>query len=327
MENKTIVDIEAELETLLTSDKKSWVKIYELMEQVDRDKLYEGKFASFTAWVNNLAERTKVHVSILWSRKKAGAAYASFEQRQKEKGNVVKPMKDVGVSPDNFVLVEKIAGNNTTVADELIEKVVAGELKRSDLKNAWATVRAERAKKGLPETAKNAHDKVVPKGTEGQIEPKTGEIKASDIVLALTTNSNWIPDKKEKQFVDLKYKVMPEFPVRTGSSHNARRIDSLVLENLSATAANELAIHGIEIKVDKNDLINDHKMAEYAIYCDYFWIAVPAKLEPVAQEIRLDSWGILVIDSEKNIQVVDAAKKLDGTFRDVTLATALLKLI
>ena len=322
-----INEIENELETLLASDKKAWVKIYELMEQVDKEKLYEGKFSSFTAWVNYLAERSKVHVSILWSRKKAGSAYAAYEQRQNEKGVVVKPMKEVTVSPDNFVLVEKIAGNNTKVADELIEKVVNGELKRSDLKNAWATVRSERTKKGLPVAPKNAHDKNIVAQTNADSEAPEGKTKASDIVLALSTNSKWIPEAKEKKYVDDKYKTMAEFAVRTGSSHSARRIDALVLENLSANAADEICLHGIEIKVDKSDLLNDHKMAEFTNFVDYFWIAVPAKLEAYAQEIRGDKWGVLIVDTDNNVTVATAAQKLDAAFREVTLTSAVLKLL
>lgn len=65
-----IEKIEEELQTLLSEDKKSWVKIYELMEEVEEEKLYEGKYRSFTAWVNELAIKSKVHVSLLWSRKK-----------------------------------------------------------------------------------------------------------------------------------------------------------------------------------------------------------------------------------------------------------------
>ena len=86
-----IREIERELEVLLHEDKKSWVRIYELMNEVDSGKLYEGSFRSFTAWVNDLATKTGVHVSLLWSRLKAGRSYAAYEQRAAAKGRTVRP--------------------------------------------------------------------------------------------------------------------------------------------------------------------------------------------------------------------------------------------
>ena len=52
--------IENELETLLSADKKSWVRIYELMDSVEKEKLYTDKFSSYTKWVNALADKAKV---------------------------------------------------------------------------------------------------------------------------------------------------------------------------------------------------------------------------------------------------------------------------
>lgn len=319
----SILDIENELEALLSADKKSWVRIYELMEMVDKEKLYEGEFSSYTSWVNALAEKVKVHVSLLWNRKKAGKVYAAYQERAREKGKEVPEMKDLKVSADNFNLIEKIAGRNEDVADELIEKVIQGEMKRADLKNAWATVRADREDSGMKTIRVNAYDKE-------EVDTKQDSIKAADIVFSLS-NHNWLD--KNDIFLSIhaqpKYKLMTEFAVQTGTSHHARRIDALVLENwtVSENKNYNTNIHAIEIKIDKNDLINDHKMQEYTDYADYFWIAIPEFLKEYAEEIMLPEWGLLLLNDKKELKIARKATFRKAIFRDKTMETALVKLM
>lgn len=316
--------IENELETLLSADKKSWVRIYELMDSVEKEKLYADKFSSYTKWVNALADKAKVHVSLLWNRKKAGRVYAAYEERAKERGRTVPSMNAVKVSADNFNLIEKIAGNNTDVADELIEKVLKGDMKRSDLKNAWQTVKAERVASGKKSVRVNAYDQ------EG-IDVKTETITAADIVLALS-RPNWLKnsvDTYPDRYTQSKYRVLTEFAVQTGTSHHARRIDGLVMESLTVAAekAYNVHIHAVEIKVSKHDLLSDHKMQEYTDYADFFWIAVPEELKADAESIMLNDWGLITIDEKKELHVIKKAELHDAIFRDQTVETALIKIL
>lgn len=315
--------IENELETLLSADKKSWVRIYELMDSVEKEKLYTDKFSSYTKWVNALADKAKVHVSLLWNRKKAGRVYAAYEERAKERGRTVPSMNAVKVSADNFNLIEKIAGNNTDVADELIDKVLKGDMKRSDLKNAWRTVKADREAAGKKTVRVNAYDK--------DIDVKTETITAADIVLALSRR-NWLinnVDTYTDRYTVSKYRVLTEFAVQTGTSHHARRIDALILENrtVEAEKAYNVHIHAVEIKVSKHDLLSDHKMQEYTDYADFFWIAVPEELKADAESIMLNDWGLITIDDKKELHVIKKAELHDAVFRDQTIETALIKIL
>lgn len=320
----TIDAIENELESILSSDKKSWVRIYELMDTVEREKLYSDQYSSYTKWVNALADKAKVHVSLLWNRKKAGRVYAAYEERAKERGRTVPSMNAVKVSADNFNLIEKIAGNNTDVADELIDKVLQGDMKRSDLKNAWQTVKADREASGKKSVRVNAYDK------EG-IDVQTETITAADIVLALS-RPNWLKNSVDTftdRYMQSKYRVLTEFAVQTGTSHHARRIDALILENrtVEAEKAYNVHIHAVEIKVSKHDLLSDHKMQEYTDYADFFWIAVPEELKADAESIMLNDWGLITIDEKKELHVIQKAKLYDAIFRDETVETALIKIL
>lgn len=320
----TIDAIENELESILSSDKKSWVRIYELMDTVEREKLYSDQYSSYTKWVNALADKAKVHVSLLWNRKKAGRVYAAYEERAKERGRTVPSMNAIQVSADNFNLIEKIAGNNTDVADELIDKVLHGSMKRSDLKNAWQTVKADREASGKKIVRVNAYD-------NEDIDVKTETITAADIVLALSRR-NWLinnVDTYTDRYTVSKYRVLTEFAVQTGTSHYARRIDALILENrtVEAEKAYNVHIHAVEIKVSKHDLLSDHKMQEYTDYADFFWIAVPEELKADAESIMLNDWGLITIDDKKELHVINKAELHDAVFRDQTIETALIKIL
>lgn len=312
--------IENELESILSSDKKSWVRIYELMDTVEREKLYSDQYSSYTKWVNALADKAKVHVSLLWNRKKAGRVYAAYEERANAQGKSVPAMADVAVSADNFNLIEKIAGNNTDVADELIDKVLHGDMKRSDLKNAWQTVKADREASGKKSVRVNAYDKE-------SIEVQTETITAADIVLALS-RPNWLKNSVDR-YTQSKYRILTEFAVQTGTSHHARRIDALILENRTVEAEKpyNLHAHAIEIKVSKHDLLSDHKMQEYTDYADFFWIAVPEELKADAESIMLNDWGLITIDEKKELHVIKKAELHDAIFRDKTVETALIKIL
>lgn len=316
--------IETELESILSSDKKSWVRIYELMDTVEREKLYSDQYSSYTKWVNALADKAHVHVSLLWNRKKAGRVYASYEERANAQGKSVPAMEDIAVSADNFNLIEKIAGNNTDVADELIDKVLQGDMKRSDLKNAWQTVKADREASGKKIVRVNAYDKE-------SVDVKTETITATDIVLALSRR-NWLinnVDTYTDRYTVSKYRVLTEFAVVTGTSHHARRIDALILENrtVEAEKAYNVHIHAVEIKVSKHDLLSDHKMQEYTDYADFFWIAVPEELKADAESIMLNDWGLITIDEKKELHVIKKAELHDAIFRDQAIETALIKIL
>ncbi|WP_455539624.1 hypothetical protein, partial [Terrisporobacter sp.] len=270
-----IKSIEDELSKLISSDKKSWIRIYELMEDVDQEALYKPNYRSYTAWVNSLAERFKVHVSLLWSRKKAGKVYSEYATRMAKRGVEVAAIESISVSPDNFVLVEKIAGKNMNVADELIQKVVDGNLKRSDLKHAWATVKREREDRGEQSTLHNGYErkKVMESSESIEIDEDINIPTAADIVLALSKSSgDWLKECFDDEvFVNLdvgvikkdcRYKLLTEFAVRTGTSRSARRIDALIVETYSTEDSYSVGLHGIEIKISKSDLKRDHKMQE-----------------------------------------------------------------
>lgn len=311
--------IENQLNGLLATDKRSWVEIYKLMDEVEKERLYSSKYHSYTAWVNSLAANNHIHVSLLWSRKKAGKVYAAYMERAIQQGKSVPSLTAAAISPDSLNLIEKIAGPNTDVTDDLIQKVLQNDLSRKDLKNAWATVKAANG----TITRKTRYDR-------NAVKISDDAITAKDIVLALS-DRKWIPNQIEGQeYESEKYKLFTEFAIQTGSSRNARRIDALIFENLTLEHQKNyhLHIHAIEIKVSKSDLMRDEKMQEYCDFADYFWLAVPETLENEAKKLIIAGWGILVISAETlRIKVAIKAEYKPGIFRNQTIESALVKVI
>lgn len=354
--------IEKELDQLISDDKKSWIKIYKLLEIVETQRLYTTNYRSFTAWINSLSTKLKIHVSVLWSRKKAGKIYSEYLSRAHAAGRSVTTLDDTAapsIPPESINYIDKIAGSNTAVADDLMDKLLNGNLSRNQLKSAWETVKAGRAATGIKPRV-NAHDAYKDAVSDATSTNNEKQITAADIVLALTTSSEWlshigigtdastaspiIPNltnhrsDRPDRHVTPKYRVMPEFAVRTGTSHFARRIDALVLENHTIEQLRdknyELHLHAVEIKVDRHDLLGDHKMQEYCDFADFFWIAVPAVLEEDARNILAPGWGLLVITDDadskrfsRSVRVAEKAKMSSGVMRDQTLSTALIKLL
>lgn len=323
LENSKLKSIEEELAGYVRTDKKNWVRIYQLMKQVDTEKLYKERddTPSFTAWVNALADNLHVHVSLLWARLKAGRTYTEYEARAAEQGRTVAPLTGIAVSPDSLNLCEKIAGKNAVEMDRLIEKVVDGSLSRDDLR---AAARAKRAFGGTMPTTR--HDRI---SAEERTE-KVDTVTAADIVMALRKSPEWLETARDDDFFEHKYRIFDEFRIPSGSSRSARRIDAMVFETVTAAERDEIVIRGIEIKVSKSDLLRDHKMEEYTSFCDYFYIAIPAddpEILAAAESIRRSSWGVLIVSKEGGVTVVHEPEKMEAVFRDKTLANCILRLI
>ena len=327
--------IEAELTDVLDKEKRNWTKIYELMSRVEQEKLYEQKenCKSFTQWVNVLAKDLHVHASGLWAKLKAGRTYAAYAERAEKRGLIAQRAEDVAVSVDTINLCATIAGKNEERQDSLLDRAIRGELSRQDLREAARAKSAESARKY------EKHEKELSNSEKEEVQDSEEQqrITAADIIVALKSSS-WI-EYVEKSFERDEYitkvrKLYAEFPVYTGTSRSARRMDAVILENISARERDEIVIRGVEIKVSVSDLMHDEKMTEYTDFCDLFYIAIPAgddELKRAVQAVMLPEWGLIeVSEGEENVynyvaEVTIPAKKIQGVLRDRTLSTALIR--
>lgn len=323
---ESLESIENKIIALSQQDANRWAEMAQLMIAVDEKKLYAQENSSFSQWLRELAERAKVHESLLWRRLKAGRFYLKMKKLEP----TLPDMSTVKISPDNFVLIKDIVGNNIEEAKKLIKKVLDGTMTRKDLKAAKFAIIKQREAAGIKRAVNGYERQKLEANPEkaSEIAIRTG-ITAAKILLTIQQNSDWLPaiDMSEsKKYMREKYKsiyrVLSEFPVETGDTQRVRRIDAFVLENVTSQEPKDMTLRGIEIKISRGDLLRDEKMSEYALYCDYFYVAVPPELKDDALSIMSPEWGLLLIQGE-SIFVEKESKQLPGIMRNEALSTAL----
>ncbi|MEE3445313.1 MAG: MmcB family DNA repair protein [Prevotella sp.] len=324
-QTRTLKQIETELTESVRQDNVTWQRCYELMNAVDTGRLYEEEgLKNFTAWMNSMADSIGCHVSLLWSRLKAGRTYSEYAKRARAAGREVPELAEAPLSPDTLKLCSTVAGSDGAALDNLIDKSLSGALSRTDLRVA---AKAKRAR--APESVSTRHSVAADIAARDGDTAPTPALTAAEIVLALQTSRDWVGTPDETKYIERKYHVFTEFRADTGSSRAARRFDVLAVETLTLSERDAVRLHGVEIKVSKEDLLGDHKMQEYGDFCDAFYIAVPDVPEMVeaAESIKLTAWGILAVSSDGELRVVHQAEERLGVMRDKTLAAVIIKLI
>ncbi|EGO6091229.1 hypothetical protein G9L19_002863, partial [Enterococcus faecalis] len=240
--------IEHEIEEILSKDTHSWVRLYELIREVEYNKLWRNEYSSFTQWIKHLAYVAGVTESLIWKRKKAGEIYFDYQQRSAGRGVSVPNIEDVEVSPDNFELVEKISQGNNQIKDELMQKVLAKDIKRSDLVNTWSTIKTIQAKEGGKIVKKNRYSKI--DSSDKQI------FTISDFSFALS-ESSWLQSTNNSHHKGKSvYKLVPNFSFYSSLLMRYITLDFLLLENVSNKYTQELNTHSIEIVLSDSNLNN-----------------------------------------------------------------------
>ena len=324
----SLKEIEKKISGFVKIDKKNWVRIFFLMEEVESRNLYLERpdTPSFTTWVNALADELGVHASLLWKRQKAGKVYEEYRQRAESCSRSVPELEDVSVSPESLNLCEKVARKNVAEKDRLIDRVLSGELNREDLRAAARAKRDASIESGVTNSKATSRCDCIE--IADRIETET-QITAADIILALR-RSDWLPERRTDPHFAHVYHCFSEFRVDTGSSRYSRRMDALIAETLTEVEKDRVVLRGVEIKVSLHDLASDHKMAEYTDFVDFFYIAIPddnSKMLEVAKSLILPSWGIITVNKDGKIHVLKEPERLKSIFREKTLSTALIKMV
>jgi|GEM_PF-1880098 len=298
-----IKKIEEEIEKILIKDKRSWVRLFELIREVELGALWKPEHLSFTRWIRHLAYESGVTESLIWKRKKAGEIYFDYQTRAKKKGLSVPRIEDVEVSPDNFELVEKISQGNKDIKDDLMNKVLHRELKRSELLSAWKSVKTIRQNEPGSIIKKNSHSEVGCSEGEKEI-----ALSVSDIAISLTYSSwldhfpdvtiNTLTTHSQKKV----YKLLPNFSFYSSITDRSHTIDFLVIENFTSKP-HQLNLHSIEVVLSEEDLHKSFNSRQYQQHINYFWIAMSSNMiEEIGPKIS-DDYGLLEVDNGQIITI------------------------
>lgn len=337
----SIQEYEQELITLVRTDKNNWSRFYLLMTEVEEKELYKDSadnsgtpFKSFTAWLKNFAIKNKVHESILWNRKKAGKVYVDYQEQQKAKGLEVTPIENTDISMENLVLVDRVKKIAPAMAEDMMDRLTRRDLTRAEARRIEATI------KNKAKAMKEKRDKKKAADGESNADTEEVNININDVVTAsrilekFQTPVTLLGREAEKvNFVKSesreKYRMFDEFRVWTGSATKSRRLDALILENFNVNdKMKELDVHGIEIKVSKYDLENDHKYTEYMDFVHYLWLAIPRELVDLALDIIPGDYvGVIALEKDGTTTKVKEAPRLQPARLQETMTVAAIKMI
>lgn len=135
--------------------------------------------------------------------------------------------------------------------------------------------------------------------TAAKRKPPEGKVTAADVRVAL-----------RRRWGGQEATVVFEVAQGTGS-HANRHLDAIAMELWPSRG---LSIHGIEIKVNlydwRREKANPAKAEEIARFCDYFWIAAPAKVVPLDE--LPSAWGLLELCADGRLIVAKQAVKTDA---------------
>src|ERR1700693_2736361 len=124
--------------------------------------------------------------------------------------------------------------------------------------------------------------------------PRRGRVCPMD--KKVTATSADLRAALKRYFLHPDYGIVFEVAKSTGHAAH-RHLDAVAMD---LWPSRRLELHGIEIKVSKQDLkrelANPAKADEIAAFCNRFWLAAPAGIA-VADELPL-SWGLLEYDGE-----------------------------
>lgn len=333
---RTLSEITDDLVDMLSEKRRRWAAIYELMEEVERKAMWKPEYFSLTRWIEDLARRAHCQVQYLWRVKKAGRFYVQWEEERKRAGKPVPPLEDCPLGDEMLADIDRLTEGNPKRAELYLSAAMNGSLSKKRVKQLVRETKERRA--GNRKRRKNAmwqdwsalSADADQGGATDDGASAAGAVTADAVIMGLR------PTLFHDRF-DLScplqagerrvWQVLTEFPVKTGSTAHARRMDALCISNAGTSAANQydVVLDSVEVKVALSDLTRDTKHLEYEIYADRCWFAVPVDLEDKALELAPDGWGVLVLDGESELRVARKAQLKRGDMRGVTLATALVK--
>jgi hypothetical protein len=257
-------DIEEQLISLVRTAEQRWQRIAALLIEVEAQALWQGTASSYTAWVQAVAEKAGVHVSGLWRMLKAGQFYNQLREQQlaampaAEAAMPELAKLESSAGPESFELLEKISRAAPPERTyELVNRTLAGETKREELRQAWLDYR--------PALSGNARGRrkgqSLGQALAGRVEQL--EVLRVEIVQALRASRGSFLDGR---CASHQWRVQTDVTLPAGPTPRIR-FDAVCIE--LATPEQALpGLHGLAIRVQRAALPSEPELLAAASYVD-----------------------------------------------------------
>lgn len=172
------------------------------------------------------------------------------------------------------------------------------------------------------------NDTIKSMDNNGTVTAKENAGLAANIMFAIR-ESNWLQPTGHDVSCDRIYHAFLSINANKKGSRNARQMYALVVENITVTTRNAVMLRGIDIKVNRQDLLGDTQTAGSAGDVDYYYIAVPEDSEMIemAESAVRPEWGIMAVDPSGNIKVIKEPSRLKPLHRENALSNIIIKLL
>jgi hypothetical protein len=285
-------DIEEQLISLVRTAEQRWQRIAALLIEVEAQALWQGAAASYTAWVQAVADKAGVHVSGLWRMLKAGQFYNQLRDEQlaatpaAEAALPELAKLESPAGPESFELLEKISRAAPPERTwEFVNRTLAGETKREELRQAWLDYRP-----AVTGSARGRRRQGLSQAFSGQVEAL--EVLRAEIVQALRASRGGFLDGRSASH---QWRVQTDVALPTGTAPPLC-FDAVCIELATPEQARP-GLHGLAIRVQRAELSSEQELLAAANYVDTLWLAAPAALSQAAQQQAPSGVGVLAFQA------------------------------
>lgn len=301
---------------------RNWVDIYELLNEIEKKRMWAPQYSSMTECIGELASRLGCSRQYLWRVKKAGRFYKQYEQY--EEGHSRKPveMRDLPVGDEILADLDRLSAGDMERASQYMQQVLDRQLTKSQIKGmvrAAAAVKrgVSRGEAGYHREWARSESAAERRGTGNDVAmPKVDEMDAfqrsqlvADMLAGLTIETFFNQDGQHNQslfpFV-LRHRgperrifqVIPDFPFDdlTHSENPPASAHLLVVTNIDCDYPQDVHMYAVDIRTTHEELrcMDSAEPSGIDTFVDGHCIAIPQELEQEAKARLPQGWGMLV---------------------------------
>lgn len=317
---------------------RNWVDVYELLNEIEKKRMWAPRYSSMTECIGELASRLGCSRQYLWRVKKAGRFYEQYKDYCKTM-HEPEPMemRDLPVGDEILADLDRLSAGDMERASRYMQQVLDRQLTKSQIKGmvrAAAAVKrgVSRGEVGYHREWALSESTAERRGTGNDVAtPKVDEMDAfqrsqlvADMVAGLTIETFFNQDGQNSRnnqslfpFVLWHrgperriFQVIPDFPFDelTHSENPPASAYLLVVTNIDCDYPQDVHMYAVDIRTTHEELrcMDSAKSSAIDSFVDGHCIAVPQELEQEARARLPQGWGMLVwpkIQKERKYKV------------------------
>ncbi len=285
--------LKKQIQAILNHELKTWGEISCVLDQVASTEVWRHEKASYTAWVQGLAEEMGTNPQTLWRYLSSGRYYNSLLKNniQTTEQVLLQDLPNI-VSPENLEILSKIERvAPPDVFCELLEKVVTAKITRAKLRIVWESYRSEcdapsNRGRGAPAVS---------------FLNSLGTYRAKVMSVIRLDQPTWTGHDK----IDA-YRLHSDIKIPKSGTRAQVKFDGVAVIKHHQGKNEIIDVHGVTVYTSGVQERPKVYFDRYAQYVNYLWWVLPAGFESF--DIVPDDVGTLIINNSK-IVVVRQAKR------------------